>query len=156
VRRLDARRPQDGDPRDDPPHSTALHRPEHGGTGDADPRQLVRPGLHRLRPQGGARDPARTARPVQRSARRPRPQPSAGLPPDRGNEAPGLRPAARWPDLAAHGLPGAAGPRRPAAAWLHQHGLDGARDQRRGGRQPLPRALRETRQLIEQNLAEAR
>ena len=52
--------------------------------------------------------------------------------------APRLRLAARGRDLATHRLPCLTGPRREPAARLHQHGLDGASDQRQGRCRPLP------------------
>ena len=45
---------------------------------------------------------------------------------------------ARGRDLATHRFPCITRPRREPAAWLHQHRLDGASDQRQGRCEPLP------------------
>ena len=62
VRHGDTRWAQHDDPRDHPSHRPPLDRPEHGRANHAHSGQRVRPGLHRIRAEAGAAEPARAPR----------------------------------------------------------------------------------------------
>ncbi len=155
VRRGDTRWAQYDDSRYHPSHRPPLDRPEHGRANHAHSRQRVRLGLHRVRAEAGAAEPARAPCSLAESARRARARSGAGVAPHSRHEASRLRLAAGgqiWPHTGSIAVPIRVGNR--VLGCINTIWMARVISPEEGVRRCLG-PLRETQALIERQLAKA-